>query len=317
VNLLERYRLMCFMRGFEERCIEGSQDGEVHGELHAGIGQEAIAAGMAGHLDDADAMVSTHRNHLHAIAKGVPPLDLMAEVFEREGGLCRGRGGHMHIFDPARRFSTTGIVGSSLPVALGYAYAARLDGSGAVAVGVTGDGGVNAGAFAETLNMAALWEMPLVVVVENNGWAISVPVEAASAGSGLFERARPLGIEGVRVDGTDVEAVSGAFAAAVAGARSGKPALIEATSRRYRGHYEGDLDLYRQSEEKSGPPADDPLAKASRKLEASGELSAAAREQLAADVERELDELTKAVREMSRPAAAGALRYVFADRAGA
>src|SRR6185437_7213937 len=161
LTLRDRFVWMARMRAFEEVCLEGVASQEIHGELHLGIGQEAIAAGMVGALRPEDAVVSTHRNHLHAIAKGVPLRPLLAEIYERETGLCRGRGGHMHPFDPERRFSATGIVGSAVGVALGYAYAAWIEESGAVSVGVTGDGGVNTGAFHESMNMAGAWRLPL------------------------------------------------------------------------------------------------------------------------------------------------------------
>ena len=145
LSLLEGFELMARMRQFEAACLEGVPTREIHGELHVGVGQEAIAAAMAGALQRRDAVVSTHRCHLHGIAKGVPLYPMLAEVYERESGLCRGRGGHMHLFDAENNFSTTGIVGSSVAVALGYAYAFAIEPSdeqaGAVAVGVTGDGG--------------------------------------------------------------------------------------------------------------------------------------------------------------------------------
>ncbi|MBM4409200.1 MAG: thiamine pyrophosphate-dependent dehydrogenase E1 component subunit alpha, partial [Chloroflexi bacterium] len=215
-TLLERYRLMARMRAFEAVCAEGIRTGELRGELHLASGQEGIAAGMAGALRDTDALVSTHRSHPHAIAKGVPLGPLLAEIYEKATGLAGGKGGHLHLFDRARRFSTTGIVGSSLPVALGHAYAARLDGTDDVAIGVTGDGGTNTGQFHETLNMAAIWSLPLVVLVENNEYAISVPARDVIAGPGIAARASAYGAWGARVDGTDVEAMAAAFVEAVA-----------------------------------------------------------------------------------------------------
>ena len=245
-SLLDRYRLMCRMRAFEAACAEGIATGELRGELHLATGLEGVAAGMVGALRPGDWMVSTHRSHLHAIAKGVPIGPLLAEVYEKATGLSHGKGGHVHLFDLEHRFSTTGIVASSLPVALGHAYAARLDERDDVAIGITGDGGVNAGQFHETLNMAAIWSLPLVVLVENNDYAISVPATDAIAGPGIAARAEAYGIWGRRVDATDVEAMADAFAAAMRHARSGKgPALLEASCHRFRGHYEGDPDHYR------------------------------------------------------------------------
>lgn len=243
---LGRYRLMSLMRRFEEACLDGVAAKEIHGEVHTAIGQEAIGAALAEHVREDDAVSSTHRNHLHAIAKGVPLVPLLAEIFERSTGLSGGFGGHMHLFDQARRFSTTGIVGAGLPVALGHAYAAKLEGRDSVAVAAAGDGAVHTGAFHETMNMAGVLRLPLVVLVENNEWAISVPFSASSATATIAERSSSYAAWGVRVDGLDVGTVSDALGTAFDRARRGEgPSIVEATCYRFRGHYEGDLDLYR------------------------------------------------------------------------
>lgn len=314
ITLRDRYLTMVRMRRFEEACLAGVASGEIHGEVHLGIGQEAIAAGMVGFLTDQDALVSTHRNHLHALAKGVAVYPLLAEVFEKETGLCGGFGGHMHIFDLPRRFSTTGIVGSTLPVALGHAYAAHLSDRGSVAVGVSGDGGANAGGFHEALNIAGAWHLPLVVLIENNEWAISVPFEEASATPTLAERATSYQAWGKRVDGLDVLAVAAAFGEAVAHARSGHgPAILEATCYRFRGHYEGDPDMYRPHIEKEARRRDrDPLVLTREWLLAeSGEDPAglAADEQAVAD---EISTVLEAVRRDPMPDRATAREHVFA-----
>jgi acetoin:2,6-dichlorophenolindophenol oxidoreductase subunit alpha len=272
MTLLEDYGLMCLMRAFDEVCIEGARSEAIHGELHVAIGQEAVAAGMAGSLRPGDALVSTHRNHFHAIAKGVPLEPMLAEIFGRSSGLCGGFGGHMHLFDPDRNFSTTGIVGSSLPVALGYAYAMWLEGDGRMAVGVTGDGGANAGPLYECLNVASAWRLPLVVLVENNEYAISVRASDVSATS-VTERAAGFGCLALSVDGSDVEAVAAVFSQAAEHTRSGGGlALIEARCARFRGHYEGDLDLYRSESEKQRDLRErDPLKIARDRLLARGE----------------------------------------------
>jgi pyruvate dehydrogenase E1 component alpha subunit len=310
-----RYRLMCVMRAFEEACAAGVDTGELRGELHLGVGQEGVAAAMAAALRPEDWVVSTHRSHPHAIAKGVPLLPLMAEVYEKATGLCRGKGGHLHLFDLARRFSTTGIVGSSLPVALGHAYAARLAGTGEVAVGITGDGGVNTGQFHETLNMAAAWALPLVVVVENNAYAISVPVGEVTAGAGIAERAAAYGIWSRRADGTDVEATAAAFAEAVGHARSGAgPALLEATCHRFRGHYEGDPDHYRGAEEKRAMrAAGDPIAIARARLVERCDADGDALDAIERDARAEVDAVLRAARAAPDPDPADAFRDVFAD----
>jgi pyruvate dehydrogenase E1 component alpha subunit len=312
---LARYRAMATMRFFEEACIRGMMARALHGELHTGIGQEAIAAGMIGSLETADALVSTHRNHLHAIAKGVPLKPLLAEIFERESGLCRGRGGHMHPFDPGRNFSATGIVGSSLPVALGYAYAFAMEGRPQIAVGVTGEGGSNAGAFHECLNIAAAWKLPLVLLVENNRWAISVPYEAVMATPTIAERAAAYGAWSRRVDGTDVEAVAEAFAAAAAHARAGRgPALLEATCQRFRGHYEGDHDGYRSREERQRMrESEDPLKLYRDRLVAAGRADAAALDAVLQEERAVIAALYAEVVAEPLPSPAAVMRYSFTD----
>jgi pyruvate dehydrogenase E1 component alpha subunit len=314
-SLLDRYSAMVRMRHFEEACFEGLATGEIHGELHTGVGQEGIAAGMIGTLRDEDALVSTHRNHCHAIAKGVSQLQLLAEIYEKSGGLCGGYGGHMHPFDPQHNFSATGIVGSSLPVALGYAYAFWLAGGDNLAVGLTGEGGTNTGAFHECLNLAAAWKLPYLLVVENNEYAISVPVSGVSAAPAIAERACAYGIWGRRVDGTDVEVVAAAFAEAAQHARSGQgPALLEATCSRFRGHYEGDLDLYRSADEKERMLRErDPIARARQTLLSRGEAAEAELDQVVATSRRETAELLAQVRAQQQPPAAEARRHVFVE----
>jgi pyruvate dehydrogenase E1 component alpha subunit len=192
----------------------------------------------------------------------------MAEIFERKTGLCRGRGGHMHPFDPEIRYSATGIVGSSLPIALGFAYAAHLEKSQAVAVAFSGDGASHTGAFHESLNMAAAWKLPLLVVVENNSYAISVKFADVSATPTVAERASAYRIWGKTVDGTDVEQVWQAAEEAFNHVRSGKgPALLEANCFRFQGHYEGDHDTYRSREErKAMRQSNDPLLIAEQRM---------------------------------------------------
>ena len=246
-----RFRRMAAMRAFDETCLEALRRGGVHGELHVGLGQEAIGAGMAEALRPEDAVVSSHRNHFHALAKGVDPTALLAEICEREEGLCRGRGGHMHPFDPATNFSATGIVGASLPVALGYAHAFRMRGRDAVAVGVTGDGGSHTGGFHEALVMAGARRLPLVALVENNALAISVAFEEVSPTATVAERAPAWGARGFHCDGTDPDAVADAFGEAMEHARAGHgPAIVEAVCHRFRGHFEGDPEAYRTREER-------------------------------------------------------------------
>ena len=247
---LARFRQLVRMRHFDEACLEGVPTGEIHGELHVGIGQEAIGAGIAEALRPEDAVVSTHRNHFHGLAKGVDERALLAEIYEKETGLCRGRGGHMHPFEAATNFSATGIVGASLPVALGHAYAFRIQGREAIALGVAGDGAVNTGGFHETMNIAGVWKLPLVVLIENNQYAMGTSTKRASKSPNLWERGAAYGIPGEEVDGMDVLAVKAAGDKAVKHCRAGKgPYILEIKTYRYRGHSMSDPAKYRTREE--------------------------------------------------------------------
>ena len=314
---LQRYRAMLVMRQFEEACLRGSRSREIHGELHLGIGQEAVAAGMVGTLRLDDAVVSTHRNHCHGIAKGVDLEAFMAEIFERETGLCRGRGGHMHPFDLDTHFSATGIVGSALPVALGYAYAHWLEGTDSIAVGVTGEGGANAGAFHECLNMAAAWKLPLVVLVENNGWAISVPAEHVMPEVDIAARASAYGAWGKKVDGVDVEVVAEAFAEAAAHARSGRGPAISGSyvlpvSRPLR-RRSRQLPKPRESQGHAGREGSDPLAR--QRLINEGGVDEGALRSLETEVRESVQDIHARVLAAPRPDASGAARFLYVEDA--
>lgn len=315
LTAVDRFRWMARIRAFERACLEGVPTKEIHGELHTAIGQEAISAGLAGWLRDDDALVSTHRNHGHALIKGVDARALLAEIFERRTGLCGGFGGHMHPFDLAHRFSASGIVGASLPVALGHAYAAAMAGRDSVAVAVTGDGGANHGTFHECMNMASAWRLPLIVVIENNGLAISVPPQSVVATESLAERAEAYECVGVTVDGTDADAVSAAFGELIRATRADPaPCVLEAVCARFQGHYEGDAQAYRAGHADFGPS--DPILIARRKLASSG-VTADQFDQIEQAAAAEMRELLDSVRQDPPPAPAEALRHVFADCGGA
>jgi TPP-dependent pyruvate/acetoin dehydrogenase alpha subunit len=314
ITLKDRFGYMVWMREFELACLEGIPTREIHGELHTAVGQEAIGAGMAGFLRSDDALTATHRNHLQAIAKGVDMRAMLAEIFEKETGLCGGFGGHMHLFDPSLKFSATGIVGAGLPVSVGHAWASRMRGDDSVSVAVIGDGAVNTGAFHEAMNFAGVHQLPMVVLVENNEWAISVPFDKSSATPTVAERAPAWAAHGVRVDGTDVEAVAEGFGEAVGRARAGGgPSIVEATCYRFRGHFEGDADTYRSEEEKETRRAVDPLDLAENKLVERGEAS---REEMAGirqAVKDEMENMLESVRADNQPPADHALRHVFVE----
>jgi len=227
---LELYRVMVLSRTYEEAILrEYHADkkpafdigaGLVPGEMHLSAGQEPAAAGVCAHLRRDDAVTATHRPHHIAIAHGVDLDKMTAEIFGRETGLGRGRGGHMHLFDPQTHFSCSGIVAEGLPPATGQAFAFQRQGSDRVAVAFTGEGAANQGAFHESLNLAALWNLPVVFVIEDNEWAISVPRGASTAIGSNADRAAAYGIPGHRIEDNDVEAVYTAAGDAVVRARA-------------------------------------------------------------------------------------------------
>ncbi|MGZ4580419.1 MAG: thiamine pyrophosphate-dependent dehydrogenase E1 component subunit alpha [Nocardioidaceae bacterium] len=231
--------------------------GLVPGEMHLSAGQEPVAAGVCAQLSTDDAVTATHRPHHLAIAHGVDLRKMTAEIFGREDGLGRGRGGHMHLFDPATHFSCSGIVAEGYPPALGQAFAFKRRDTDRVAVAVTGEGAANQGGFHESLNLAALWSLPVVFVVEDNDWGISVPRDVSTCVASNADRAAAYGIPGERED-NDVEAVYDAARRAVARARAGEgPSLIEVHTLRLWGHFEGDAQGYRP--ELADVPAQDPI----------------------------------------------------------
>ncbi len=240
---------MWTIRLFEERVGVLARGGEVHGLIHLSVGQEGVAAGVCSQLRDDDAVYSGHRAHGHAIARGAPLPRLMAELMGRDGGVCRGLGGSMHLVDVEHGFmGATGVVGGNVPIALGSALAARMRGTDAVAAVFFGDGAVQAGHFIETVNLAALWKLPLVLVCENNGFAEFTPRSAHTTVERVSDVVAPYVQRRKTVDGNDVVAVWGAFAEYLAEARDGGgPFLIECLTHRLRGHYEGDPEKYRDA----------------------------------------------------------------------
>ncbi len=249
---LRLYRTMQVIRQCEEELARCHQRSLVHGACHTYVGQEAVAAGVCGHLRTEDVVFSTHRGHGHALAKGLEPRQLVAELFGRATGCSRGRGGSMHLFAPEiGMMGTSGIVGPSILQATGAAYGFKILKCDRVAVAFFGDGAVNNGAFHEGLNMAAIWNLPVLFVCENNQYATEVPFSYSSGNPGVANRAGAYGLAGIEVDGNDVLAVFDAAGAAIARARTGKGAtLLECKTYRTRPHAEGMGDFgYRTRDE--------------------------------------------------------------------
>ncbi len=268
-QLLGLYRQMLLIRLSEEQLARAHQRGLVHGACHTYVGQEAIAVGVCSHLRPDDVVFSTHRGHGHALAKGVPPRELFAELLGRQTGCSRGRGGSMHLFAPeVGLMGTSCIVGASILQAAGAGYSFQLLRTERVAVAFFGDGAVNNGAFHEGLNLAGIWKLPVLFVCENNEYATEVPFAYAAGNPGVALRAGSYGLQGTEVDGNDVEAVRDAAGEAVRRARAGGGAtLLECKTYRTRPHAEGMGDFtYRSREEVAAWKARCPVARYRRSL---------------------------------------------------
>ncbi len=286
--------------------------GPVPGEMHLAAGQEPVAVGVCAHLRKEDTVVGTHRPHHFAIAKGVPLKEMTAEIFGRATGLGRGKGGHMHLFDAEHKFSCSGIVGASLPPAVGAALAARKLGKDWVAVAFFGDGAANQGTFHESLNLAALWKLPVVFVCEDNKWAISVAKGMSTAIASNADRSTAYGIPGVRVEKNDAVEVFEVGGEAVARARRGDgPSLIEVKTDRYFGHFQGDAELYRPKGEVEELRRNDPIPALAAHLRARGLLDEAGDAAIRARVQRVVTEAYEFARSSPYPESAEAAQHVF------
>src|SRR5262245_17291474 len=260
-KLLEMYERMVQIRTFEDAAGKNFADGLVPGFVHLYAGEEAVAVGVCAHLSDKDYITSTHRGHGHCIAKGVDIPGMVAELMGKATGVCKGKGGSMHIADVDKgMLGANGIVGGGFPLACGAALTAKTLGTGGVAVCFFGDGASNQGTFHEGLNLAAIWKLPVVFVCENNGYAESTPVSYHCAASDIANRAGAYEIPGVVVDGLDLFSVYEVAGEAIARARRGEgPTLIEAKTYRFYGHFQGDAITYRTEEEVNRYRERDPL----------------------------------------------------------
>lgn len=269
LEILER---MWLIRAFEEKVSELYAAGEVVGLIHLGIGQEGSAVGTCAALRSGDYVFGTHRSHAHAIAKGADIRRLMAEIAGRSTGYCKGKGGSMHISAPEVGFITaTGVVAGNLPLALGAALTSVTRKENRVSVAFFGDGAGQSGPFHESLNLAALWKLPVVLVCENNGYVEFSPLSAHTVVERLADYATVYSIPSVTVDGGDVLAVKAAVEDAVDVARGGAgPAFVEVLTHRLRGHYEGDPARYRKLSERDEWQQRDPVARFARRLRDGG-----------------------------------------------
>ena len=250
-ELLDAYRTMRTIREFEERLHTEFAEGTIPGFVHLYAGEEAVASGVCAHLGHEDYVASTHRGHGHSIAKGCDVKGMMLEIYGKDEGICRGKGGSMHIADLEKgMLGANGIVGGGPPLVCGVGLSAKVRGTDQVAVSFTGDGGANQGTVFESMNMASVWDLPVIFVIENNGYAEATAQAFSSKGIDIAKRADGFSMPGVVVDGHDFFAVHEAAGEAIRRAREGGgPSLIECKVNRYYGHFEGDAQTYRAENE--------------------------------------------------------------------
>ncbi len=313
-QLLSLYRTMLIIRRTEELLVKFYATGKLYGGVHTYIGQEAAASGVCAHLRDDDTVFSTHRGHGHALAKGVPPRELIAEVMGRTTGCSGGRGGSMHLFKPEVGFmGSSGIVGPCITLAAGGGYSAMLLKTGGVSVAFFGDGAANNGAFHEGLNLATAWKLPAIFVCENNLYATEVPIGKATGNPDIASRAAAYGLPGVAVDGNDVLAVYATAGEAVARARAGGgPTLIECRTYRTRAHAEGMRDAgYRTQEEIAAWKERDPIKLFREKLLGDGSATEAELASIDAEVKALAEEAGKFAETSPLPDPASVSEHVY------
>src|SRR2546430_7094071 len=288
---LEWLATMTLIRRAEDRAGEMSARAKVGGFLHLSIGEEATIVGSARALRDSDYLVSTYRSHGHALVRGTPPENVMAELFGRVDGCSGGRGGSMHMFDLSRRFmGGYGIVGGNLPIAAGIALAGDYRGTDDVTLCTFGDGACNQGTFGETLNLAALWRLPVVFIVTNNQFGMGTALRRHSAVTDLRRKGEGLGVPGMRCDGMDVVDTHAALSWAVERVRTERrPVLVEAVTYRFRGHSMADPEQYRTKEEVAQWRARDPIPAFGELLVRAGVIGEGERERIDAEAIARVD----------------------------
>jgi len=317
------YRDMMLGRCFEDKCAEMYYRGKMFGFVHLYNGQEAVSSGVIKAMRPGEDYVSsTYRDHVHALSAGVPPREVMAELFGKETGCSKGRGGSMHMFSKEHRLlGGYAFIAEGIPVATGAAFASKYRrealgdaSSDLVSASFLGDGAANNGQFFECLNMAALWKLPMIYVVENNKWAIGMSHERATSVPEIYKKAAAFGMHGVEVDGMDVLAVYSAAKEAVARARAGEgPTLIEAMTYRFRGHSLADPDELRPKAEKEFWFARDPLVKFSQYLLTEGLVTKAEIATLDREIQDLVDDAVEFAENSPEPDPSELRRYIFAE----
>ena len=309
-----RYERMLEIRVFEDRVKELFAEGLVRGTTHTAQGHEAVALGVASVLETTDHVMCTYRGHHHALALGLTPETVMAEIMGRSSGSMSGLGGSMHLCDPAvGLLPTMAIVGAGIPIAAGAALTEQVNGTGGVAVALFGDGAANIGAFHEGLNLAAVWGLPVVFICENNLYGEYTPIEVSTSVSDIASRASSYNMPGVVVDGQDLDTVIAEIETAVQRARAGDgPTLLEMKTYRYSGHSRADLATYRPEGELERWQQRDPIQIYRERLVAGGHLEAGAEADLEADYRARIDQIAVALLDAPAPDPADMFRNIYA-----
>ena len=315
-NLLEMYRQMVLIRVAEETLLKLFEASEMPGFIHSYIGEEAVAVGVCHALEKSDVITSSHRGHGHIIAKGGDLNDFFAELYGRATGTCKGKGGSMHVAElDIGIYGANGIVGGGIPIAAGAALASSIRGEDRVSVAFFGDGATDIGPFHESLNLAAVWNLPVVFVAENNGFADFIRVSDHQKIDNISERGAAYGMPGVTVDGNDVEAVNEAAREAVARARRGEgPTLLECVTYRWRGHFEGDPQPYRSQDEVEEWKKKDPLQATVKRLRELGLADDKAIAGITDEATRRVDAAVEHARNAPKVSPEDALEDVYTDR---
>ena len=312
---IEMLKRMMLIRAFEEKAEELFMRNLVHGTMHLSVGEEAVAVGSIFALNREDYITSTHRGHGHMIAKGGDIKKMFAEFLGKDTGYCHGRGGSMHIADfSLNNIGATGIVGAGIPIATGAAFAIKYMRRKEIVLCFFGDGAANEGTFYESLNMASIWNLPIIFMCENNMYAMSSPVSKFIPTPNISDRAKSFSIPGVTVDGMDVIAVYEVTKEAADRARNGGgPTLIEAKTYRYKGHSKSDKNVYRTKEEIEEWKKKDPIVNFIKKLKELGDLDDKTLESIKNDVEKTIEEGVNFALNSKEPSPDTLMWYVYAN----
>ena len=307
---------MLLARAFEERAAQEYSDGNIAGFLHLYPGEEAVAVGVIHAAEPSDYLVTTYREHVHALVRGISPRQVMAELFAKEGGVCKGRGGSMHIFDVEHRFmGGYALVGGPFPLAVGIAKGLKMKGGDEISICFLGDAANNQGTFHESLNMAKIWDLPVLYVCENNLYGIGTRIDRSTAVQDQYKRVAAYDIPAEQVDGQDVEVVYAAAKKAIEHVRSGKgPYFLELMTYRYRGHSMSDAKTYRTKEEEAEWEKRDPIKIYGARLKEAGLVTDADIKAMEKEIDNEIEnDIVKFAEESPEPPVEELTRYVLDD----